>query len=217
MFYPSICLSQRAVREMLLADPDTAPLVPPEAGRADLDSLPAFVRLPAAGMHLGRTTCACRTPWGWNLYNWNGVPLSQVSSAAAAVGDARSNGWLTLRLPGLTVSGSRPVGTRSCLQRSVEGKWETLLHIGLWERGRTHRRPDPETERALLGIARQVGCYLPDMVLCTVDLLCGPDGGPLFLSLGGWWPGLLGAYTGIARKTCLCRNLLGYSRLNLYN
>lgn len=216
---PSNELSQQAMRQILLSDPRLRPLVPPRVPQAAAAELPGFVSRPTAGMRAARMVCARRLTAGWNFIDGSGVPMAREADAGAAARFVGSERHLTLALPAEAVSSGRPEGTRGIVQRGPDGEWRVLQHLPLFGPAGSFRPPEPEVrlESTLEDIARRVGLFLPDMALCTVDLLHVPGQTPLFLGLGGWQPGLLGRHTAVSVKKSLCRNMLGYSQLILHN
>lgn len=216
---PSNELSQQAVREMLLSAPRLRPLMPPRVPQAGVAGRPGFVSRPAIGMRTARMICARRLAAGWDFIDGGGVPVGREADAGTAARLAGPGRCLTLALPAQAFSAGRPAGIRGIVQRGPDGEWRVLERLPLFGPAEGFRPPAPDarSESVLEDIARRVGLFLPDMALCTVDLLRVPGRDPLFLGLGGWQPGLLGRHTAVSVKKNLCRNMLGYSRLILHN
>lgn len=230
---PSNRFDQRQVREMLVGDPALAQAVPPEAGDTPLESLPAFVRRPIFGSRVdrvvcGRVVCSSHAGKEWELFNWGDAPVSRISvdalssaalssandkTDAAAPGSAEEE--MTLRLPPPRARAGRPFATRALLQKAPRGEWEILRHGGLFPPGRSDCPVGSAGKKLLLAAAGRVGCFLPDMALCTADLFWGEDGAPFLIGMGGW-PGEA-ADVRAAIKTRRFGDLLGYARRISHN
>lgn len=212
---PSNEISQRAVRRMLLASPSLRPLVPPLAPPAGGADTPGFLLRPEAGMRVSRLICARRRADGWDFCDGGGVPVGHEADAEDAAWFTGPGRYLKLVLPREAFSSGGPAGARGIVQRGADGEWQVVESRPLFGPPGRLPAPPPETEPVLREIARRAGLFLPDLALCTVDVLHIPGRGPLFLGLGGWQPGLLGRHMPAPVKTSLCRNMLGYSRLIL--
>lgn len=207
---------QRAVRQMLASDEKTKSVLMPGVGfTGDLpDSVPGcFILRPAYGESASRMIYGRRMEDACELFNWQGNPVSRLSDVRTALAPVTHSGtWLLLDVPELHIHGGRFFGSRVTLQRGGDGQWGILQQTPLLDGDRVPRRSDPDVDAAILDIAGQIGCYLPDLGLCFIDAAQDTAGRPVFLGFGGWQNRLFGRRQSGVMQERLCRNILQYSK-----
>ena len=207
---------QRAVRQMLASAENTKQVLAPgvEFHGGLPDSVPGrFILRPVYGESALRLIYGRRAGDTCELFNWQGHPVSRLSDVRAALAPVTHAGtWLLLDVPELRIHDGRFFGSRFSLQRGGDGRWGILQQTPLLDGDRITRRSDPDVDAAILGIAGQVGCYLPDLGLCFVDAAQDTAGRPVFLGFGGWQSRLLGRRQSGVMQERLCRNILQYSK-----
>lgn len=209
--------NQRADMEILSSCDETRGYVLPfeSYGGADLTydfkKAGRFILRPESGDDSARVIYGCRAQAGFDLYNWAGNRFSHLFDLSEALRPTvRSGSWLLLRTPELAVSRSRLLMTRAFLQRGKGGEWCVLGQTGAAQNSGVIRHPDEKAASTLLRLVGRIGCFIPDLGVCHIDLVYGVGGEPYFLGLGGWHRLLLGCRTDGLRRT-VCENLLGYA------
>lgn len=207
---------QRAIMQMLDSGQTTRKYRMPAAeftGRLPAVVPDHFILRPAYGASVSRMIYGRRAGEDCELLNWQGNPVSRLSDIREALAPViRTGSWMLLDAPELRVRDGRYFGVRDALQRGGDGRWEILQRDPLFHDDRISRRPDPDLDAAVLDMAGEIGCYLPDMGLCFVDAAQDTAGRPVFLGFGGWQNRLLGRRQSGAMQERLCRNILRYSK-----